>query len=275
MPKVLEDLKRTLARHKESILRDFRIAFADLGPFLPDAEEMRQFTAHIVNACCDYVALNRKAPANSIGAKLESLQFANPKFLGEFQKVLYQSIFHYLENDEKCLILDKFQEFNSKVAVGYNVSFADELEKKHEHVRRTQMQEIKNARKKLEELSEQLDSQVSIRTGELRETNAKLANEIRDHQLAERALRESENRYRALAESADDFIFILNRDDVVEYVNQHSSHLFNRPPEKIIGQKRQALFDQSTSKLQNQSLEQVFNNGTQLHVQEWIELMEG
>jgi len=253
MSKVLEQLARKLNEQKEEILTDFRRAFFDLGAAALGADELQELAARVIDACFDYIILKRKAVADSIGARLVSLRLTNYDVLGKFQKILYQSIFQFLSSDEKSLVFDKFQDFVSKVAIGYNKSFVAELRGEYD----------------------QLDSLVDIRTRELSEANQKLAKEIRDHQLAERALGESETRYRTLAESAPDFIFIINRDDIVEYVNQHAGKLFNRQFDQLVGKKRQTLFGKSSGKLQERSLAQVFKNGQVLHVQEWVELKKG
>ena len=43
--------------------------------------------------------------------------------------------------------------------------------------------------------------------------------DISERKKAEEALRQSEERYRALAESAQDFIFVVDKDGYVQYVN--------------------------------------------------------
>ncbi len=74
----------------------------------------------------------------------------------------------------------------------------------------------------------------------------------------EQALRESEEKYRNLAEAAPDFIFIIDRDDNVVYVNQHGAKHLRRPAHDIVGRKRADLFPSDISVHQKKSLDEVF-----------------
>jgi PAS domain S-box-containing protein len=77
----------------------------------------------------------------------------------------------------------------------------------------------------------------------------------------ENALRQSEQKYRNLAEAAPDFIFIIDRDDNVIYVNQHGAVHLRRPVNEIVGQKRSDLFPADISVHQKQALDIVFATG--------------
>lgn len=80
-------------------------------------------------------------------------------------------------------------------------------------------------------------------------------------------LRESEERYRTLAESSNDFIFIIDRDDTVLYVNSHGSRQFGMTPEEIVGKPRSVLFPSGADGTQKQSLDTVFRTGKPLMVE--------
>lgn len=78
---------------------------------------------------------------------------------------------------------------------------------------------------------------------------------------AERNLRESEERYRSLAESSLDMIFIVNHDDVIEYVNEFAARLFGKAPEDILGRNRSELFPPEVNRGQKTSLKRVIKTG--------------
>jgi PAS domain S-box-containing protein len=58
---------------------------------------------------------------------------------------------------------------------------------------------------------------------------------VTDQRQAERALLESEERYRTLAETAQDPIFIVDGDLVLRYVNQAGARLWNTQPAEVVG----------------------------------------
>jgi len=78
-------------------------------------------------------------------------------------------------------------------------------------------------------------------------------------------LKESEARYRILTESAPDMIFIINKDLLVDYVNEPSLKYFKRMKEEVIGKPVQSLFPEHTFKAQEQSLREIFHTGKSLH----------
>jgi PAS domain S-box-containing protein len=89
----------------------------------------------------------------------------------------------------------------------------------------------------------------------------------------ENALRESEEKYRHLAEAAPDFIFIIDRDDRVVYVNQHGAVHLRRPVHEIIGQKRADLFPADISFHQKESLDFVFATATPKYAENEISFL--
>lgn len=91
-----------------------------------------------------------------------------------------------------------------------------------------------------------------------------ISREITAQRQAEEALHKSEQRYRALAESAQDFIFIVNRSDVVEYVNEFAAAQLGLRPEDVIGHPRASFFPPEEARRQGANLERVFQAGQPL-----------
>ena len=86
---------------------------------------------------------------------------------------------------------------------------------------------------------------------------------------------ESEERYRMLAESAQDIIFIIGRDDTVTYVNAFAARAFGLQKSAIIGRPRSDLFPGPMGEQQRQSLNQVLSTGEPFKIEGSLPLPTG
>ena len=86
-------------------------------------------------------------------------------------------------------------------------------------------------------------------------------NDMTEHHHASLALKESEERYRTLAEASQDIIYLVGRDDRVEYVNSYAAAIRGLSADEVIGKKRSSLFSGELGLRQAQGLDRVFETG--------------
>jgi PAS domain S-box-containing protein len=82
--------------------------------------------------------------------------------------------------------------------------------------------------------------------------------DVTERNLAMARIKESENRYRSLAEAVEEFVFIINREDELEYINEYAARKWKLNPDEVLGKPRCELFPQETNELQGKYLQRVF-----------------
>ena len=91
--------------------------------------------------------------------------------------------------------------------------------------------------------------------------------DITERKLAEEALRNTEAQYRVLAETAEDQIFVINREDRVDYVNRVAALQLRTVPEQVIGRPRMEFFPPDVAERQGRGLQQVFDSGKAVYAE--------
>ena len=84
----------------------------------------------------------------------------------------------------------------------------------------------------------------------------------------EEQLRDSRELYRTLAESAEDSIFILNRDLTVKYANRSAARQLGKVADEISGRQLCEFFDPDVYGAQRRHVERVFETGSTVNTEE-------
>ncbi|HWQ19518.1 MAG TPA: PAS domain S-box protein, partial [Methanotrichaceae archaeon] len=83
--------------------------------------------------------------------------------------------------------------------------------------------------------------------------------DITERKETEEALRKSEEKYRLLAEASQDMIYVIGKDDRVEYVNGAAARYLGCSPDQALGRQRSELFSPEISEHQKIHLKAVFD----------------
>jgi PAS domain S-box-containing protein len=89
-----------------------------------------------------------------------------------------------------------------------------------------------------------------------------IARDINDRKMVQEALSRSEELYRTLSEASNDLIFVIGRNDKVEFVNSYTAAMVNRPINQIIGSPRTCFFSPEIATSQKTALDIVFATGS-------------
>ena len=85
--------------------------------------------------------------------------------------------------------------------------------------------------------------------------------DITEHRRADDRLRESERHYRMLAESSDDYIYVVDRDERVRYANRAATRLFGGDSKDVLGRRLGGIFGGKLYDRLKKSLPVVFFMG--------------
>ncbi len=93
------------------------------------------------------------------------------------------------------------------------------------------------------------------------------ARDITDRKRAEVGIRQSEERYRTLAEATQDIIIITNLDGDLEYINRFAAARLGMNPDSISGKNLGEVFPKDVTSRQLENIKKVFKNNEPLYVE--------
>ena len=128
---------------------------------------------------------------------------------------------------------EKFERYVEALKMWFSISVYSPL-KEHFVAIFDVITERKLAEEDLRLYRGQLEELVKQRTLELQERNAELLKEIAERRRAEKAIRDSEERFRILVDLAPDIIYRIKEDGTIDFISTAVQHL-GYHPEKLIG----------------------------------------
>jgi len=99
--------------------------------------------------------------------------------------------------------------------------------------------DLKKSALELQNLAEDLEKRVELRTAQLMEANSKLYQEVEVRHQAEAALRISRDNYQRLVDTMSEGLAIRDKNDRITYVNDCMARMLGYEPEELVG--RQVL----------------------------------
>jgi len=96
---------------------------------------------------------------------------------------------------------------------------------------------IAKGQKALQESYDKSEQRITERTSELKLANEQLVSEVNERRHAEEALRESERRFRQVAESAEEWIWEVDENALYTYASPVVEKLLGYKPEELVGKK--------------------------------------
>lgn len=102
-----------------------------------------------------------------------------------------------------------------------------------------------------------------------------VARDITEQKQVEARLADGEKRYRTLAEAAQDFIFIIDVNGMVTYVNDHGAKMFGIAKDEIIGKKMVDLFPPEVAERQSGSVKSVIEADMPLYAESYVVMPMG
>ncbi|MBN1481366.1 PAS domain S-box protein [candidate division KSB1 bacterium] len=266
------------ARAKIKARRSFSIASLEsMSASLVDSNRSELFN-EIFDICFQALSSSQSSDrsaerAGELIASVDSMMQSN--ILGDVQNTIATCLAQELSPEEMLWLQPFLIKILTDMSNGYYRVLRQNVIDEQQEQFFTFIDQIEKSRLELNKLRLDMDTFVSHRTKEFMETNLKLEKEIREHKKARAAMHASEHRYRTLAESAHDYIYIINKDDKIEYCNKYAKDLFRTIREDIVGANRSELFHSDSNDLQHKILKKIFETGTPSYRQEWTTLNNG
>jgi diguanylate cyclase (GGDEF)-like protein/PAS domain S-box-containing protein len=172
------------------------------------------------------------------GYTLIRLFFVWASFAGWLQVILYEIASLWINPTPFDIFIGNNFFFISANIVGMMACYAIEFYERRDFFMKKQ---VEIERENVSRINEELEDRVIKRTEDYRIVNRALQQEVVGHKQAEKALRESEERYRALVENANDMVFRTDEKGHFTFANVSTIRITGYEEEEIIGKNYASL----------------------------------
>lgn len=97
------------------------------------------------------------------------------------------------------------------------------------------------------------------------------ARDISEQKITQDALLESEEKYRRLAEAANDLVYVIGEDGRIEYANSHAAEVLGMRREDLIGLQHVSLFPKEAAKQNKEVLDATLASGNAIYTENWMQ----
>jgi diguanylate cyclase (GGDEF)-like protein/PAS domain S-box-containing protein len=172
------------------------------------------------------------------GYTLIRLFFVWALFAGWLQVVLYEIAATVINPTPFGIFISNNFFFISANIVGMMACYAIEFYARRDFFMK---QQLEIERENISRINQELEDRVIRRTQDYKIVNLALKQEIAGHEQAEKALRDSEERYRALVENANDLVLRTDDQGFYTFVNTSMMRITGYAEQEIIGKHYLAL----------------------------------
>ena len=265
-------LKATMTKREEILGRGLFEVFPD-NPDDPAATGVRNLRASLdrvlTHRVPDTMAVQKydiRRPESEGGGFEERYRSpVNSPVLGADGKIAY--IIHRVEDVTEFIRLKQEESEQRRITERLQTRAA---EMEAEIFRRTQQVQITE---RLRTRAAEMEAEIFRRAQQIQEVNNQLQKELDARKQAEQALRESEERFRAVAESATDAIVAADKSGHITYFNQGAERIFGYAARDVISRPLTLLMPQRFHDAHRQGLARFLTTGEARVVGRTVELV--
>ncbi len=254
-----EQVLQALRQRKQTIAEAWYQAIGRTGYVPFRADEIR---AHLLEWVDELLSLLLAGSVNrerieEVGAALARLHFVRAEALGGTLEVLGRELSDGLPEEGAPGMQPRLAALLGAVAAGFFRQAARTILAEQEQTRNALVTELRATERQVRQAHDQLEARVQERTAELALANEGLRAEIAERQRAERALQQSEERWRSLVENAPDIVVNLDRTGQILFLNR-LPETAQIPIEEIIGRDLVEYVQTDSQPAVREALEAVF-----------------